>query len=104
MLQPLLLCLERVLFLEKVEVGEDTEDVAWHAGGIEDIEEFHCLHFEAVVAVYHEQEDVDDFRDVDHACEGVGGTFYEGEAAALRSHDCEGTDGVREGLFGVSTD
>ena len=68
---------------------KDPKHVSWHSTCGKHIQKLHCLHLEAKIAVYHEQNDICDFRNVDHAREGVRGTFYEGKAAFFGGHNGE---------------
>lgn len=85
-------------------MSQDTKDVSGHTARAQHVEKLHCLHLKTVVAINHQQTYVDDFCDVDHAGEGVSGTFYEREASALRGDDCEGAFGRRKCLLGISSD
>jgi hypothetical protein len=69
---------------------QDAKDIAWHAGGAERIQELHCLHLEAVVAVYHKENDVRDLSHIYHGSKGVRGTFEEGQTAAFGCNNSEG--------------
>jgi hypothetical protein len=102
MLESFFLQLERFLLPEQIQVRQDTEDVSWHTARAQHIQKLHCLHLEAVVAVDHKENNVDDFRNVDHAGERVGGTFYECETPPFRRDDCDRSGGRGEGLLRVA--
>lgn len=88
--------------LDEVEVGEDADDLG-EAMGLEDVEELEGLHLEAEGAVDHEEDEVGDFANVDHAVDVVV-ALDEGEAALLAADDGDGAFGVVEGLLGEPAD
>ena len=103
MFQTLLGGLERLCLFNEVEMSQYANDLG-KTMRLQDVEELHGLHLEAVVSIDHEQTDIHHFRNIDHGGERVGRTFYECEAAALR-----GNDGKRSGwrgkrLLGVAPD
>ncbi len=69
---PLLRVFQSLRFSKEIEMREDAEDIARHSSGGQDVEKLKGLHLEAVVAIYHQQDDVGNFGNVKHRLELVG--------------------------------
>lgn len=75
-------------------MGEDAEDISRHAAGIQHIQKLHSLHLETIITINHEQYDIGDFGDINHASEGVGWALDEGQTALFGRDDSEGAGGL----------
>ena len=104
MLQPLLRISQCTKFPKKIKVREDAKDISRHTARSQDVQEFHRLHFEAKVAVDHEEDDVRNLGDINHTGEGVCGAFYECQTSSLRGNNCKWSSGSGKRMLGVSLD
>lgn len=103
-LQAFLGSTQGALLLEKVQVGQDTENISGHTVRAQNVQKFHSLHLEAIISVDHQKHNIRDLGHIDHAGEGVGGAFEEGKAAPFGGHNSQRSLRGTEGLFCVSTD
>ena len=104
MLEALFGHFQGALFLEKIEMRQDTEYIARHTTGGQSVQKLHGLHLKAIVAVDHQQHNIRDLRHINHGCERVRGTFKEGETLLLGCHDGQWTLWRAERLLRIPAD
>ena len=84
-------------------MGKDTHDLG-ESVELQQVQEFECIHLEAVTSVDHENHHVGHLGEVSHRVDVVTRTLEESESLVLPRHDCDRAFGIHEVLTGVYLD
>ena len=104
MLKSLLRILQSRRFPKQIKMCKYPKHIPRHPARTKHIQKLHCLHLKAEIAIDHQEYYISNLAHVDHAGEGVGGTFYERQTPPLGGDDCERTAGGGEIVLGITLD
>lgn len=103
-LEPLLCRAQCALLLEQIQMGQDTEDIAGHTAGSQNVQELHCLHLITIVGIDHEKHNIRNLGHIDHAREGFRRTLEESESPLLGRNNGQWALRRAEGLLRITAD
>jgi len=83
MLKSFLRILQSRRFPKQIKMCKYPKHIPRHPTRTKHIQKLHRLHLEAEIAIDHQEYYISDLAHVDHAGEGVGGTFYERQTPPL---------------------